>query len=304
LTAVLPERRYRTSCPVHEGDTVGPAGTQHSRRLRCEPSGSSTPTWDVCSTCPYGATACHNSNAVLRHSRAGLELLPMIIRPMAKRWGSYTPKGRIILNLDLVRASPALIDYVICHELAHGFHGDHRKEWRDLLRRSCRNGRAGSLDWRCSCVRARTRPEPPANNPDRAGDAVQRGRGPGYRFCGALRTVSKGYNKTMEAKTIHVFASDGAWELKREGDRGKVFPTQREAIAAGMESIRSKTSGQLVIHGRNGQIRQSDTYKMTPIQDPPKRSSAAKKIRSAVGKVALRRILSDTHPSSASTPKK
>ena len=52
---------------------------------------------------------------------------------MTKRWGSYTPKGRIVLNVDLVRASPAQIDYVICHELAHAFHPDHGKEWRDML---------------------------------------------------------------------------------------------------------------------------------------------------------------------------
>jgi predicted metal-dependent hydrolase len=65
--------------------------------------------------------------------RKGLRLPSLIIRPMAKRWGSYTGSGRIILNIDLVRASPALIDYVICHELAHGFHADHGKEWHNLL---------------------------------------------------------------------------------------------------------------------------------------------------------------------------
>jgi predicted metal-dependent hydrolase len=26
-----------------------------------------------------------------------------------------------------------MIDYVICHELAHAFNADHGKEWRDLL---------------------------------------------------------------------------------------------------------------------------------------------------------------------------
>lgn len=65
--------------------------------------------------------------------RKGLELPALIIRPMAKRWGSYTPNGRIALNVDLVRASPSLIDYVICHELTHGFHADHGKEWESLL---------------------------------------------------------------------------------------------------------------------------------------------------------------------------
>jgi hypothetical protein len=26
-----------------------------------------------------------------------------------------------------------MIDYVICHELAHAFHPNHGKEWRDLV---------------------------------------------------------------------------------------------------------------------------------------------------------------------------
>jgi len=65
--------------------------------------------------------------------RKGLELPKLIIRNITRRWGSFTSKGRIILKVDLVRASPLLIDYVICHELAHGFHHDHGKGWRDLL---------------------------------------------------------------------------------------------------------------------------------------------------------------------------
>ncbi len=65
--------------------------------------------------------------------RKGLELPRLMIRHMTRRWGSFTSRGRIILNVDLVRASPLLIDYVICHELAHAFHHDHGKDWRDLL---------------------------------------------------------------------------------------------------------------------------------------------------------------------------
>lgn len=65
--------------------------------------------------------------------RKGLKRPPLIVRSMSKRWGSFTPGGRVVLNVDLVRASPRLIDYVICHELAHAFHPDHGKEWRTLL---------------------------------------------------------------------------------------------------------------------------------------------------------------------------
>lgn len=65
--------------------------------------------------------------------RRGMQMPALVVRQMSKRWGSYTPGGRIILNVDLVRASPLLIDYVICHELSHAFHSDHGKEWRALL---------------------------------------------------------------------------------------------------------------------------------------------------------------------------
>jgi predicted metal-dependent hydrolase len=66
-------------------------------------------------------------------SRKGMGRPTLIVRRMSKRWGSYTRRGRIVLNVDLVRASPMLIDYVICHELTHAFHQDHGKEWRSLL---------------------------------------------------------------------------------------------------------------------------------------------------------------------------
>jgi hypothetical protein len=86
------------------------------------------------------------------------------------------------------------------------------------------------------------------------------------------------------------------WAVKGEGDQPKTYRTQREAITAGMNFVRSKTAGQLVIHGRNGQIRQHETYKMTPIKDPPKKSRSAKRIRTAVGNLALQRVQSDPHP--------
>lgn len=65
--------------------------------------------------------------------RRGLRRPHLIIRRMTKRWGSYTSSGNITLNIDLIRAGPSLIDYVIAHELAHACYGNHSEQWRNLL---------------------------------------------------------------------------------------------------------------------------------------------------------------------------
>jgi predicted metal-dependent hydrolase len=73
------------------------------------------------------------SMQLIPYERKGLQRPLLIIRELSKRWGSLTPNGRIVLNVDLIRAAPDLIDYVISHELAHGLHPDHGAEWRNLL---------------------------------------------------------------------------------------------------------------------------------------------------------------------------
>ena len=43
----------------------------------------------------------------------------LIVRQLAQRWGSMTPKGNLVLNRALIQASVDAIDYVITHELCH-----------------------------------------------------------------------------------------------------------------------------------------------------------------------------------------
>src|SRR5260370_14877965 len=100
------------------------------------------------------------------------------------------------------------------------------------------------------------------------------------------------------ARTLHVYRSDGAWAVKKEGVIAKTFPTQREAIEAARRSVRND-AGQVVIHAKDGRIRDHETYGMTRVQDPPKKSRLAKRIGRAVGKVALNRVLSDHVPPNA-----
>jgi predicted metal-dependent hydrolase len=55
------------------------------------------------------------------------------IRRMVCRWGSCSPSGTLSLNLDLIRAPRACIDYVITHELCHLRHRNHSPEFYRLL---------------------------------------------------------------------------------------------------------------------------------------------------------------------------
>ena len=59
----------------------------------------------------------------------------MTIRKMTHRWGSCTPEGRLLLNLDLIMAPVSCIDYVIVHELCHLKIHDHSRAFYKLLNR-------------------------------------------------------------------------------------------------------------------------------------------------------------------------
>lgn len=68
-------------------------------------------------------------------AREGIGLPPLTIRRLDKRWGSCSKRGRVTLNLELIRAPRECIDYVIMHELCHLKEPHHGPRFWRLLER-------------------------------------------------------------------------------------------------------------------------------------------------------------------------
>ncbi len=70
-----------------------------------------------------------------KFARFKVEPSDLYIQEMATRWGSCTPKGKIILNPELIKAPRPCIEYVIIHELCHLIHHDHTAKFIELQER-------------------------------------------------------------------------------------------------------------------------------------------------------------------------
>lgn len=57
------------------------------------------------------------------------------IRPMRKRWGSFTRGGKVLLNPELIKAPVVCQEYVVVHELCHLVRPDHSRTYFALLGR-------------------------------------------------------------------------------------------------------------------------------------------------------------------------
>lgn len=63
----------------------------------------------------------------------GLEFNELKFMQLEKRWGSCTPSNNIIINIEAIKLSFSLIDYLIVHELVHTKVKSHSKEfWAEL----------------------------------------------------------------------------------------------------------------------------------------------------------------------------
>lgn len=57
------------------------------------------------------------------------------LRQQKSRWGSCSSLGNLNFNWKLVHFAPAIIDYVIVHELAHRTHMNHSRQFWQLVAR-------------------------------------------------------------------------------------------------------------------------------------------------------------------------
>lgn len=67
-----------------------------------------------------------------KFKKYNVEPTDMVLLEMPTRWGSCTPKGKIILNPGLIKAPKGCIEYVIVHELCHLVYHDHTQKFLDL----------------------------------------------------------------------------------------------------------------------------------------------------------------------------
>lgn len=70
-------------------------------------------------------------------------------------------------------------------------------------------------------------------------------------------------------KNQHVVPNNGKWSVKGEGNSKNtvITETQKEAINKAKEIAKNQSS-EVIIHGRNGQIRDKDSFGNDP--NPPK----------------------------------
>ena len=68
---------------------------------------------------------------------AGLEQPRVLVSSALARWGSCNSRREVRLAWRLMKAPPALVDYVICHELAHLRHMDHSRAFWSEVERQC-----------------------------------------------------------------------------------------------------------------------------------------------------------------------
>ena len=96
-------------------------------------------------TCPYFASKynCYLTTAmchILGYSDDCYILEALKFRQMKTRWGVCNRRDNIItLNKELIKKEVWLLDYVIIHEMAHFYEGNHSKKFWNIVSLACPN---------------------------------------------------------------------------------------------------------------------------------------------------------------------
>jgi len=70
-----------------------------------------------------------------RFKNCNIKTPELVMRRMARRWGSYTPGGKVFINPEIIKAPSKCIEYVIVHELCHVVQPNHNQAFYQLLNR-------------------------------------------------------------------------------------------------------------------------------------------------------------------------
>lgn len=66
--------------------------------------------------------------------KLGARVTAISVRRMAKKWASYSTKGRLTFDTSLLELRTELQDYIVTHELLHFHAPNHGKLWKSLMR--------------------------------------------------------------------------------------------------------------------------------------------------------------------------
>lgn len=67
------------------------------------------------------------------HRITGGHYTSITVRDQKTRWGSCSSRGTLSFNYRLIFAPPAVLDYVVVHELCHLTHMNHSKDFWNMV---------------------------------------------------------------------------------------------------------------------------------------------------------------------------
>ncbi len=79
-------------------------------------------------------------------AKLGVETPPLTLSNAQSRWGSCNSRGEVRLSWRLLQAPPHIINYVICHELAHLKQMNHSAKFYAVLERLSPNYKAAEKE--------------------------------------------------------------------------------------------------------------------------------------------------------------